>query len=48
MDEPREKDIKVIRQKPNLLQGFPIEYFKGNPPPQNDSSKSKDRIKEVK
>lgn len=47
MDEPREKDIKVIRQKPNLLQGFPIEYFKGNPPPQNDSSKVKIELRKL-
>ena len=47
MDEPRKKDIKVINQKPNLLQGFPIEYFKGNPPPQNDSSKVKIELRKL-
>ena len=47
MDEPRKKDIKVISQTPNLLQGFPIEYFKGNPPPQNDSSKVKIELRKL-
>lgn len=46
-DEPREKDLKVIRQKPNLLKGFPIEYFKGNPPPKNDSSKVKIELRKL-
>ena len=46
-DEPREKDLKVIRQQANLLKGFPIEYFKGNPPPKNDSSKVKIELRKL-
>ena len=44
MDVLRDKDIKKINSIPSILHGFRVEYFMGNPPPCNASSKTKQEL----